>query len=97
MGLSRKHHNRITMRLYTEILINEIPTEVLIDYDVIGGEPEIDKITDVHTGDAICPDLLGQTKVSDILNQCHEDYADYRARNKRGPVNYNALAYRNCE
>lgn len=45
------------MKLITVIEIEEIETEVSIDFTNQFGEIEVQKVTDVETGDAICPEL----------------------------------------
>jgi hypothetical protein len=72
----------------TTIEIDENEVEVSIDFEMQFGEPCITLMTDVKTGDAIAPDLLGYSKTSDLLNELHEkacnEAADrLEARNER--------------
>lgn len=67
------------MKHLTTIEIDEIDTEVLIEYRIQFGEPEILFMTDVHTGDAIAPDLLNETRTCDLLNELHEVWCDEKA------------------
>jgi len=67
------------MKLVTTIDINDIPTEVLVEYRITFGEPEILFMTDVHTGNAIAPDLLGETDNCALLNELHAAWCDERA------------------
>lgn len=61
------------MKTYlTTIEINDIPTEVKIHYYMEFGEPTIGIMTDVHTGDSIAPDLLGETDMCGLLSELHE-------------------------
>lgn len=48
------------MTSYTTIEIDEIETEVKIEFTNRFGEMEIDLITDIATGNAIAPDLLNE-------------------------------------
>lgn len=67
------------MTLYTTLEIDEVSTEVVIDFDIQFGEAEIDRITDVETGNAICPDLFSSSMQNELLNECEEFAADYSA------------------
>jgi len=67
------------MKLVTTIDINDIPTEVLVEYRILMGEPEILFMTDIHTGDAVAPDLLGETDNIALINELHESWCDEQA------------------
>lgn len=60
---------------HTTVDIDEIETEVLIEFSIVFNEVEIQKITDLETGVAICPDLEGQmTSVGfdSLYSELHE-------------------------
>lgn len=79
-----KQNNKI-MKLYTTIEIDETETELAVEFTAIFGEVEIQKITDVVTGDAICPDLLGEIDgmaLDTLYNECYE----FAANNEVIPV-----------
>lgn len=63
----------------TTIDINDIPTEVLVEYRMTDGYPEILFMTDVYEGSAICPDLLGETNADSLYEELNEAYCDERA------------------
>ncbi len=71
------------MTHYTTIEIDEVETEVKIEFENRFGEMVITKITEVKTGDTICPDLLeGQmtnTSVTCLYNELYEMIADFDA------------------
>lgn len=67
------------MRLFTTLEIDELATEVAVDFTIQFGEPVIDRITNQETGDAICPDLFSERVQNDLLNECDEYAADYAA------------------
>jgi len=75
------------MKLYTTIEINETDTEVIVDFEIQHGEAVILKMTDVHTGDAIAPDLLSELHDNMLYNEMLEYAADIRA-NKVGRFNH---------
>lgn len=62
------------MKYLTNIEIDEIETEVLIDFENQFGVIIVNKITDVHTGDAIVPELSEA-----VYAELHEYDADLRA------------------
>lgn len=62
------------MTHYTTIEINEIETEVKIEFENRFGDIEISKITNVETGDAIDLELP-----SWIYDELHESFCDYEA------------------
>jgi hypothetical protein len=67
------------MKLITTIEIDEITTDVEIDFINRFGEIEVDKITDSVTGCAICPELS-----DDIYSEMMEMWADVTAETERG-------------
>ena len=70
--------------------IDEVPTETLIEFETQFGEPIILMMTDVHTNDAIAPDLLGQTDLCQLLNDLHEIGSDIIADRKANGRRYAA-------
>lgn len=76
------------MRHVTTIEINEIETEVLIDFNTYFGQVVINKITDLATGDAIVPDLVDENLSDKIHNELHEVAADYNAVKEYTKFNY---------
>jgi hypothetical protein len=54
------------MTSYTTIEIDEIETEIKIEFTNRFGEIEIDLITDITTGNAIAPDLLNEWNIEDL-------------------------------
>lgn len=64
------------MTLITTLEIDEVSTEVAIDFKSYFGEPEVQLITDLSTGDAICPELSDE-----VYNEMAEMYADLKADN----------------
>jgi len=78
---------------YTTIEIDEIDTEVKIEFESRFGEIEIIKITDIGTGNAIAPDLFNDRLANSIYAELHEVAADYNAetlaeKNRRWNPNY---------
>lgn len=62
------------MRYITEIEIDEIETEVAIDFEMYFGEAEVSKVTNLETGDAI------DVKINDgVYGELLEYAADYNA------------------
>lgn len=77
------------MKLTTTIEIDEIDTEVLVDFEKEFGEIIINKMTNSHTGDAIAPDLLGECFSTDNLYyELNEAYADIMAERRANGRNY---------
>lgn len=74
------------MKLYTSIEVNEIDTEVIINFEKDGDDQiEILAIIDAHTGEELninIPDML--------YNECAENYSDIMAERKsngKHPIN----------
>lgn len=67
------------MRHTTLLEIDEIETEVEIDFTIEFGEPVINLMTDIHTGDAIAPDLMEGFRLCGLLNELHEEAANRTA------------------
>lgn len=83
-----KHYNHITT-----LEIDEIETVVSIDFESDGFSVEIEKITDMESGDAIAPDLAGEiTEIQKtcLIDELAEFAANFEAANIRhfSPVNY---------
>lgn len=78
----------------TTIEVDENYLAVSIDFQKNNnGEIEIVKMTDVITGDAIAPDLLGEFNADNLHKELHEFAADLDAdKGKHSPVNYNAFS-----
>lgn len=64
------------MTLITTIDIEEIPTEVMVDFASYFGEIEVNKITSIETGDA-----LGLEITDKLYWELHEAAADMMADN----------------
>jgi hypothetical protein len=65
----------MTHSLTTTIEIDEVETEVKIEFEMMFGEAEIDTITDVQTGCAITPDKDGsmtKTAVDSLYDELRE-------------------------
>lgn len=58
------------------IEIDEVETEISVEFTNQFGEIEIDLITDVNTGNAIAPDLLDKHTSDIIYDELHEVVAD---------------------
>lgn len=76
------------MTLIQTIEIDEVETEVLIDFSSYFGDIEINKITNLETGDAICPDLLDSDLSDKIYADLDEYAADYNAVKSYTKFNY---------
>lgn len=63
------------MTLITTIEIDEIDTEVSIEFTNHFGEIEVLKVTDAETGDAICPELPNEV-YRDMLEMWADSLAD---------------------
>jgi hypothetical protein len=91
-SIFKKQIKMATYNHITIIEIDEVLTAVSIDFETDSeGNPEILKMTNLDNGDAIAPDLLGETDTDDILRICHEFAANMEAdkrREKYQPVNY---------
>lgn len=71
------------MKFTTTIEIDEIDTEILVEFEKQFGEIIINKMTDAHTGDAIAPDLLDECFSTDNLYyELNEAYSDAMAERK---------------
>jgi len=70
------------MKLHTTIEIEEVETNIVIDFEMQFGQPIINKITDVESGCAICPDL-DETNISDIL---YNEILEYAANHECLPL-----------
>lgn len=84
-----KNYNNITT-----IQIDEEYVPVSVDFQIDSdGDVDILKMTDLSSGDAIAPDLLGEIDIHDLYKECREMAADLEADagKKYWPVNYNAL------
>lgn len=77
-----------TMITIRTIEIEEVETEVLIDFEMQFGNVEINKMTDTETGEAIAPDLLGETNTDYLYNELYEYAADYSAVKSYSRFNY---------
>lgn len=67
----------------TTIEIDEIITVVSIDFETdCEGDPTILKMTELTTGDAIAPDLLGEIYNYSLLRELHEFAADMMAEKR---------------
>lgn len=72
-----KHYNHITT-----LEIDEVETVVSIDFESDGFSVEIQKITDLDSGDAIAPDLTGQiTEIAEtaLYNELMQFSTDFEA------------------
>lgn len=70
------------------IEIDEIETDVLIDFEMFFGDVEINKITNTETGEAIAPDLLNEFNANLLYLELHEYAADYNAVKNYTRFNY---------
>lgn len=73
------------MKLYTTIEIDETLTELAVEFTALFGDVEIQKITNVVTGDAICPDLLGEIDGM-ALDALYDECFEFAANNEVIPV-----------
>lgn len=80
------------MKLTTTIDINDIPTEVLVEYRMLNGQPEILFMTDLHEGSAIAPDLLNETHNDRLYSELHEAYYNERAERSADRFGRNRVA-----
>lgn len=72
-----KHYNH-----QTTLEIDEVLTVVSIDFESDGFSVEIEKITDMESGDAICPDLTGditEIQKTCLINELAEFAANFEA------------------
>jgi hypothetical protein len=76
------------MKLITTIEIDEVETQVLIHYSAYFSNIEIEKITEIETGDAICPDLLDKKISDDLYSEINELESDRRAERSCSRFNY---------
>lgn len=70
------------MKITTTVQIDEMETEVLVDFEMQSGEIVINKMTDTHSGDAIAPDLLDETSTDNLYPELYEAYADAMAERR---------------
>lgn len=76
------------MKLHTTIEIDEIETEVLVEFENASDGIEILKGTEMHTGVNL-PILFNYPQY--VFDECAEYYADTMAERRSKKVNYNAL------
>lgn len=67
----------------TIIEIDEVETNILIDFEMYFGQPEINKITNIETGDALGLEISDNT-----FNDLMEYVADYNAEKSYTRFNY---------
>lgn len=71
------------MTAYRTIEIDEVETEVCIEFENQFGDIEITKMTDVESGDAIAPDLMTPRHYGWLLEDLMETEADIKAEKGR--------------
>ncbi|HEY4326406.1 MAG TPA: hypothetical protein VGN20_20650 [Mucilaginibacter sp.] len=76
------------MLAFKTIELDEIETEVAIDFSYNHGEVQITNMTDVVTGDAICPDLLDADLENSLIVELTEYTSDLFAEKSYTKYNY---------
>lgn len=67
------------MNHITTLEVNEETIVVSIDFENHFGQIEIEKITNIETGDAIAPDLWSEIQAEMIYNELHEFSAEFES------------------
>jgi len=84
--ITLKHTRK--MKYTTTIEIEELETEICIQFDMTNGDVDVVKIVDVHSGEELSEDLM----THELYNDCAEFYSDQMSeRRKPKRVNVHAI------